>query len=100
MVVDRLLRWANIKTILDYLTLGAYHVNMTIPKTHDVDSILVLCWPTVCDAGPTLNQIMSMPRVCWNVGHPPICAYTVLQTVKRPGVCSAVSMVLCIVTNP
>ena len=26
------------------------------PSEHDVDPVLVQCWPTVCDAGPALNQ--------------------------------------------
>ena len=26
------------------------------PSKHDVDPMLVQCWPTICDAGPTSNQ--------------------------------------------
>ena len=27
--------------------------------TWDVDTMLAQCWPTVCDAGPTLNLVLA-----------------------------------------
>ena len=43
--------------------------NNNIPytkQTRDIAHVLVQCWASVADDGPTLNQHMAVARVCWD----------------------------------
>ena len=40
------------------------------PSKHDVDPMLVQCWPTISDAGLHKTSTGSTPRVCWAAFNP------------------------------
>ena len=43
-------------------TVKCIHISQQV---QDVKPMLVKCWATVCDAGPTFNQHDSTSRACW-----------------------------------
>ena len=55
MLEHRLRRRPNIETILGNVSffMGIHHPTQ---QTRDIEPLLVQCWSTVYDAGPTLNQ--------------------------------------------
>ena len=61
---QRYRRWSNIETTLGRRLEIAWMIEQT-QKTRDFDPMLVYCWSTVSDAGPTLNQYRSISRVWW-----------------------------------
>ena len=53
--VHHLRRWPNVSCSLpEQETVACAYASAQ--ETHDVEPILVSCWPTVSDGGPTLNQ--------------------------------------------
>ena len=63
MLGQRLGRWPNIETTLDYCTM--FERKSSCQQTQDISITIIQCRPNVFDVGPTLHEFIQMFCVYW-----------------------------------